>query len=113
MVVEMQMNKTGKPTAAGVLIIISGCFALLGALFFVVPITALGIIGLTTAIPILLAIAIIPTVTGILAIVGGIFATKRKIWGLALAGSIASVIICPILGIPALVLTALSRYEFD
>jgi len=111
--VEVQTYKTGKPTVAGVLGIISGCFALVGALFFVVPMVALGVIGASFAVPILLAIALVPAVPGILALLGGIYAMKRKIWGLALAGSIASAIICPVLGIPALILTALSRNEFE
>lgn len=109
----MQINKTGKPIVAGVLSIIAGCFALIGALFFVVPMVTLGVIGVTFIIPILLAIAIMPAVLGTLALVGGIYAMKRKIWGLALAGSIASAFICPILGIPTLVLITLSRNEFE
>jgi hypothetical protein len=50
---------------------------------------------------------------GILAIVGGIYALQRKIWGLALAGSIAAFFPSWILGIAAIVLTALSKNEFE
>ncbi len=52
--------------------------------------------------------------SGILAIVGGIFAIMRKLWPLSLAGSIAScfaVLSLPI-ALPALILTILSRKEF-
>ena len=50
-----------------------------------------------------------------LAIVGGIYALRRKKWGLALTGSIAALIV-PwfwFLGIAAIVFTALSKSEFE
>lgn len=50
---------------------------------------------------------------GALAIIGGIYALKRKNWGLAMAGAIAATLGMGILGIAALVLTALYREEFD
>ena len=52
-------------------------------------------------------------IIGILAIVGGIYALRRKIWGLALAGSIAAFFPSWILGLTAIVLTALSKNEFE
>ncbi len=60
-----------------------------------------------------LPIAIILGLLGILAIVGGVYALKRKIWGLALAGSIAAIFGSFPLGIAGLVLTVLSRNEFE
>jgi hypothetical protein len=60
-----------------------------------------------------LPIAIILCLLGALAIAGGIYALKRKIWGLALAGSIAAIFGCMPLGIAGLALTALSKKEFD
>jgi len=59
---------------------------------------------------------------GLVAIVGGIFAIKRKIWGLALAGAICaivpphpwgSLIWTPVVGALAVVLLVLSRNEFS
>jgi len=46
--------------------------------------------------------------------VGGIYALQRKIWGLALAGSIAA-FFSPswVLGVAAIVFTALSKNEFE
>ena len=47
----------------------------------------------------------------VVAIIGGIYALRRRLWGLALAGAICSLTVFP-LGIPALILTVLSRREF-
>ena len=54
-------------------------------------------------------------VLGIVAIVGGIFAIQRKLWGLALAGSICAVLILPafLLGVLAVVFVSLARSEFE
>jgi len=47
---------------------------------------------------------------GIVALVGGVFALKRRAWGMALAGAICSMSF--LLGIPALVFLAMSKDEF-
>ncbi len=60
-----------------------------------------------------LPIAIAVGLLGILAIVGGVYALKRRIWGLALAGSIAAIFGSFPLGIAGLVLTVLSKTEFE
>jgi len=54
-------------------------------------------------------------ILGIVAIVGGIFAIQRKLWGLALAGSICAVLILPasLLGVLAVVFVSLARSEFE
>lgn len=62
---------------------------------------------------ILVAIAVPLAALAVLAMVGGILALQRKSWGLALAGSIAAVLPFSLLGIAALILTALSRDEFE
>jgi hypothetical protein len=48
-----------------------------------------------------------------LAIAGGIVALKKKLWGLALAGSIASLFIFFPCGIPAVIFTAIGKSEFN
>ena len=48
---------------------------------------------------------------GIVAIVGGVFAIKRRLWGFALAGAICSLVTL-LLGIPAVILIVLSKAEF-
>jgi hypothetical protein len=47
-----------------------------------------------------------------LAIIGGVYSIKKKSWGLALAGSIAAVIVFFLCGIPAVIFTALGKNEF-
>jgi hypothetical protein len=48
----------------------------------------------------------------ILSIAGGVFALRRRVWGGALAGSIGALICVPILGIAAIILTAISKRSF-
>lgn len=50
---------------------------------------------------------------GALGVVGGIFAIRKKNWGLALAGSIAGTITFFPVGVPAIVFTALGKGEFE
>ncbi len=58
-------------------------------------------------------------VLGIIGIVGSIYALRRRVWGLALAGAICALIIALpaiipaiLLGIPAIVLVVLGRDRF-
>jgi hypothetical protein len=53
------------------------------------------------------------TLVGVMAIVGGVFALRKKNWGVALAGAIAGVITFFPCGIPALIFTALAKPEFN
>ncbi len=114
------MGKTSRPVTAGVLNIITGVIGLTGAFtaffaFFAMTVT------LDIYIPVfpefisgvVLAFAIISLLFSLLIVVSGVFATQRKYWGLALAGSIAAVLGLFFLGIPALILVALSKDEFD
>ena len=111
------MQKTPMPTVAGILAIAAGGFKLLGLLgliiasFFVIasPVPA---VGVDPAV-ILLIISIPLAILGILAVVGGIYALQRKKWGLALAGSIAAFLPFSLMGIAALILTVLSKNEFE
>ena len=50
---------------------------------------------------------------GIVAIVGGIFAFRRRVWGLALAGSILAIFCMAPLGVLALIFLVLGTREFD
>jgi len=89
------MQRTWKPTAGGILSITAGAFTILeiimaGATFRVE--------GLTTwpwwwrnMAPLMLI--------GIIAIVGGIFALQRRIWGLALAGTICTTVFALVVAI--------------
>jgi len=117
--------KTWKTTTAGILAIVAGAATVIEcvfAAFIVIPelgwletISALGESGIVAV-----GLAIV-MISAIVAMVGGVFALKRKVWGLALAGSICaifSIILIPLLvnvplGIAAIVLIALGKGEFE
>lgn len=90
--------QTWKPTVAGSLTIAAGVLGLtVGTVL--VSVSPLFIVGL------------VATMTGVVAVAGGLCALKRRAWGLALAGSICS-IWCWV-GIPAIIFIALSKQEFS
>jgi len=98
------VKRTGKPTTAGILSIIAGVVAFL--LFILIASTD-GPEGVGGAIAGLSLIAV-----GILAIIGGVFTLRRRIWGLALAGAICAILTSLVLGIPAVILIVMARQEF-
>ena len=114
------MQKTWKPTAAGVLNVIAGVFGFVGGLVLIIFGSASGAFldyfgfGVFQWVPVTLILATgIPLlILGILALIGGIYALRRKVWGLALAGSIATVLFSQLLGILAIIFVALSEDEF-
>jgi hypothetical protein len=69
--------------------------------FFVVMIAVYGVIGLFYV------------AAGVLAIVGGVFALKKKYWGWSLAGAIAGTMTFWLCGIPALIFICLGKSEFN
>jgi hypothetical protein len=116
------MEKTWKPTAAGILTIIAG---FLGLLIAVAIAVGLGIAGiLMDMIPgfpgagFLALIAVPAIILSVVAIVGGIYAVRRRVWGLALAGAICALLFTlPFLGwilaILAIVFVSLGKREFS
>ncbi|UCG10611.1 MAG: hypothetical protein JSW30_01900 [Dehalococcoidia bacterium] len=118
------MGRAWMPTVAGILDIIcaglhiTAVFGLIIAMIAVesnpyldpamasggVPVNITAILG---------AILVTSAIAAVLALVGGIYALKRQKWGLALAGAIAAFFPVGILGVVAIVLTALSRQEFE
>jgi hypothetical protein len=107
------MEKTWKPTTAGILSIVAGVLNLIvGIALAATDVMLLGpIIGL----PVLGPLAAVLIVLGIVSLVGGIFAIQRRIWGVALAGAICALFPPPviILGILAIVFVALGKREFS
>jgi hypothetical protein len=104
------MEKTWKPTVAGILTIIAGAFQIIPG----IVIAAIGgFTGIFVGIPWLSAIGTPLIVFGIIAIIGGIFALRREVWGLALAGAIFA-LIAPwfILGLLAIIFVSLGKGEF-
>ena len=104
------MNKTWKPTTSGILSIISGA---LGMIF------GLSVFGRAhdairaTRQAGLHLIGLFLFVMGAMAILGGIFALLRKVWGVALAGGICA-IFSPgwVLGILSVIFVSISKGEF-
>jgi hypothetical protein len=104
------MEKTWKPTAAGILSIIAGAFhVILGIIL-----TAIG--GFTFFFPMTTLFGIPFLILGIIAIIGGAYALRREMWGLALAGAICAFVpvIAPwnILGLLAIIFISLGKAEF-
>jgi hypothetical protein len=106
--------KTWKPTAAGVLSILVGAFICQFQ-------TGKAVHAHSLTWPLAIAVAVTDAI-GVLAILGGISALRRKVWGLALAGAICAVfpphfygrlIWTPVLGVVAVVLVVLSKSEFS
>jgi hypothetical protein len=117
------MEKTWKSTVAGVLCIVAGGIGILrsipmiggaefggqrmhmwGWLFDIQSIFG-DISGVT--------LGIILAICGIVALIGGIYALNRKMWGLALAGAILAIFVSNFLGILSVIFVALARGEFD
>ncbi|OGO03588.1 MAG: hypothetical protein A2Y72_05500 [Chloroflexi bacterium RBG_13_53_26] len=116
-------KKTRLSTVAGILDIVSGGFGFVSAFFVIIMIILMAtdpylpesdeadfmVFILAITVP----MAIVQILAGILAIVGGMYALRRKKWGIALTGAIAAVVAFSLMGIAAVVLTALSRDEFE
>jgi hypothetical protein len=116
------MEKTWKPTAAGILTIIAGFLGLLIGIGLAVGFGIAGMmIDMIQGFPggeLLVLIAIPGIILSIVAIVGGIYALKRRLWGLALAGAICSLLFTiPLLGwilaILAIIFVSLGKGEFE
>jgi len=113
-------NRSGLLTAGGILSIIGGVFEVIGGVIVV-------LIVATTVFPPLplgasFEIYVIPTwlfivagpliVLGIVAIIGGVSALRRKSFGLSLAGAICA-LASGLLGILAVIFVSLSKKEFE
>jgi hypothetical protein len=115
------MERTSKPTTAGILNIISGVLGILGSFFFIIAFSAVStfmgtpelaeVPGFVPGIILVMGVPIF--LISVLALVGGIFGVQRKYWGWSLAGSIGAIIVFLPLGIASTVLTAQSRGEFE
>ena len=108
----------------GILSIISGAFGILAVIFIVLFMLFFTMIPFidgesmpieiaTIIIIIYSIIAFFMLLVSALAIVGGAFSIKKKIWPLALAGAIAGSYTCYLCGIPAIIFTTMAKPEFD
>jgi len=97
--------------AAGIIDIAAGGFSLVSLLLMGVVMVVLAGDG---EIPLFMAaIPLAMVIPGVLAVVGGIFALRRRSWVMALIGSIALVVTSSVPGIAAVVLTVMARDEFE
>ena len=111
------METTWKPTTAGILTIVAGALNLIAGIAIACVSAAcsgpwtghMGMTGWCFG-----AIGTPLIVIGIVAIVGGIFALRRRVWGLALAGAVCALFPPPIiaLGLLSIIFLALSKEEF-
>ncbi len=121
-------QRTWKPIAGGICSIVGGSLSLMGAAMMgmIVMFGYAGIAGMwgmwghePHMMPWgagLMALWWLPgLIFGVVAIVGGVFALKRRYWGWSLAGAICATLtpMSFILGVPAIVFIALSRDEFQ
>ncbi len=112
------MTKTWKPTTAGILSIIAGAIQVIFGLALSTILAIGGVAGAFASIPgmggVMAAIGVPLIIIGIVAIVGGVYALKRRVWGLALAGAICAVIgPWGILGVLAIIFVAMGKGEFE
>ncbi len=106
-----QQPPSAKPVVAGVINIVIGSGALLAfsIIAFVLIAGSLVVPFLGLLIPLL---GVPFAGLAVVALVGGIFAVQRRMWGWALAGSIATALMSNILGVISIVLVALAKGEF-
>jgi hypothetical protein len=123
------MQKTWRPTVAGIICIIAGAIVVFTAGIIVAaglasPPSTTG--DFTLSIYLIMIFVMGPSITlGIVAIAGGVYALRRRVWGLALAGAIALVVIgflviwilpplaaVGIIGVLSIIFVGLGKREF-
>jgi len=137
------MERTWKPTTAGIMTIITGAMGIAGGIFLFLLSGLMGALGgvdvsqwmerwsgdwwgpgaanipdmmeqfVGAAAMWIMIAGIVVLVFGIIALIGGVSAIKRRRWGLSLAGSILSLFIMPILGLLAIIFVSLGKGEFE
>jgi membrane protease YdiL (CAAX protease family) len=114
------MQRTWKPTAAGLLCIIAAIICIALALLSALLIGVFQLLWIFGASPgqelpgtgQVNGILIGGGIVSIIAIAGAVCSFKRKLWGLALAGSICALVGFVVLGVLAITFISLSRNEF-
>lgn len=124
-------DRGGLLSAGGILSIIVGAFEIIAGTMFIVSMAfgtsllglcpwggpdinrwfAFGSYGLTLTVMIIIGIALL--VLGILALIGGISAIKRRSFGMAILGAICALIPINMLGLFAVIFVSLAKGEFD
>lgn len=116
------MRRTPIPIIVGILNIIAGilslvCFTLLALISIAASIAPVGIIGyelgLHISLGLIIFLASLFLMFGVVSLVGGVYALQRRKWGWVIAGSICSLLPKPVLGLVAIILTVISKDEFE
>jgi hypothetical protein len=120
------MNKTWKPTTAGILNIITGALNVLSAIGLIIAIIAIGNIGIMGFLPpgeapfvaplastILIILLVLSIISAVFPIIGGAFALQRRKWGWALVGSIIAIIGMLPFGVASTIFVAIAKDEFE
>lgn len=112
----MTDEKTWMPLVAGICTIVAAALKILTAVGIAIGITFMRIRPFASfgvyETAVLTAIMVPFFILGIVALIGGICAIRRKSWGMSLAGAIAAFLPSSILGILAIIFIALSKNEF-
>jgi uncharacterized membrane protein HdeD (DUF308 family) len=117
---ENNKLETGKPVVGGIFSIVCGSLNILFGILILIASIVAGAMdqsyinpGRDIATTLITIVAFFLVILGILSIIGGIRALRRYSWGMALAGAILSIIsVIWVLGVPSVILIALSRKEF-
>ena len=121
------MERTWKPTTAGILTIIAGCLGIGAGVLLTLLAVPLGVGGAVASF--LEEMGILGALlgglagflgmigagiigVGIVAIIGGIYALRRRIWGFALAGAILATMASIPLGVLAIIFVSIGKKEF-
>jgi len=112
------MQRQWKAIAAGILSIIAGTWGVMAGVILTVITSAYppAWIRLTPFQTVILnRLSPLGAALGLVAILGGVFALRRRKWGLALAGAVCAAMIPPpfFLGALAVILVAIARDEFE
>jgi hypothetical protein len=98
---------------AGILDLVAGVPALIIGILIAAGLGVFGGFSGVAGLGILTEAISVPLIIfAIAAIVGGVFALRKRVWGLALAGSIFALFCVWFLGIPAIVFTVIGRRHF-
>jgi len=104
------MSSIWKSLSAGIMIIIAGLIGIGGGALVSMSgeftSRSGGILGFEP-------LGVTTIILGIVAVLGGIFALRRRLWPLAIAGAVCAIPCMPVLGIVAMIFISLADEEFE
>ena len=118
------VSRAWMPVAAGVMSIVAGVMGFIAIAFLmtfvavfsseIVPdlLHSLGFWQAGLPLTVIGLVSLVMLLLSLMSIIGGIYAIRRKSWGLSLAGAICAIFLSQLLGIIAVVFIAISKKEF-